>query len=144
MNKTETAGPWIAEVETTVQFYDLDPMNVVWHGNYARFLELARCTLLDRIGYNYFQMKESGYMWPVIDMRFRYIRPAVFGQRLRIRAEIVEWENRLKIEYRITDAETGNRINRATTIQIAVDIRTKEMCFVSPHILFEKLGLQPL
>ena len=38
-----------ADVTIRVQFYDLDPMQVVWHGNYARFLEQARCALLERI-----------------------------------------------------------------------------------------------
>src|SRR5580692_6916004 len=91
------AGRIFAEVETQVQFYDLDPMDVVWHGNYAKFLELARCALLDKIDYNYAQMKASGYAWPVIDMHIRYLQPATFGDRITVRAEIAEWENRLKL-----------------------------------------------
>ena len=41
-----------AEVVVKAQFYDLDPMGVVWHGHYARFMEQARCELLDKIGYH--------------------------------------------------------------------------------------------
>ena len=104
-----------AEVEVQVQFYDVDPMQVVWHGHYARFLEHARCALLGGIGYGYDEMKASGYSWPVIDLHIRYARPAVFGQRLRVRAELVEWENRMVIEYVISDAETGQRLTRAST-----------------------------
>ncbi|MCL1887217.1 MAG: acyl-CoA thioesterase [Betaproteobacteria bacterium] len=141
MSKSQKTGRWIADAEIQVQFFDLDPMEIVWHGNYARYLEIARCALLDRIDYNYAQMKASGYAWPIIDMQLRYIGPAVFGQRLRVRAEIVEWEYRLKMEYLITDAASGQRINRATTTQVAVDAVTGEMCFVSPSVLFEKLGL---
>lgn len=37
-------------VEHTVAFHELDPMNVVWHGNYVNFFELARAALLDKIG----------------------------------------------------------------------------------------------
>lgn len=125
-----------------VQFFDLDPMQIVWHGNYVKYLEVARCALLDKIGYNYEQMKDSGYMWPIIEMNLRYAGPATFGQRLLLRAEIVEWENRLRIDYLISDAESGKRLNRATTTQVAVDITSGEMCFVSPPILFEKLGVQ--
>lgn len=135
---------WFAEAEVTVQFCDLDPMNVVWHGNYANYLEYARNALLSSIDYSYEQMKESGYTWPIIDLHFRYARPAVFRQRLKILAEIVEWEYKLKIAYLITDAKTGIRLTRATTEQVAVDMQTKEMCFVSPPILFKKLGLPPL
>jgi acyl-CoA thioester hydrolase len=141
MNKAPSR--WSAEAEVQVQFFDLDPMQVVWHGHYVKYLEVARCAVLDTIDYNYVQMKDSGYAWPVIDMRLRYIDSATFGQRLKLRAEIVEWENRLKIDYLITDAASGRRLLRGSTTQVAVDMITHEMCFVSPAVLFQKLGISP-
>ncbi|NHZ42854.1 acyl-CoA thioesterase [Massilia aquatica] len=143
MRRGAPPSPWFAETEMQVQFFDLDPMQIVWHGNYVKYLEVVRCALLDKIGYNYEQMKASGFAWPVIDMNLRYIGPAVFGQRLTLRAEIVEYENRLKIDYLITDTATGKRLNRASTTQVAVDIATGDMCFMSPPVLFEKLGVTP-
>jgi acyl-CoA thioester hydrolase len=141
MNKAPSR--WFAESETQVQFFDLDPMQVVWHGHYVKYLEMIRGVLLDTIDYNYAQMKASGYLWPVIDLHLRYIAPAGFTQRLKLRAEIVEWENRLKIAYLISDAMSGRRLSRATTTQVAVQIATGEMCYVSPPVLFEKLGVAP-
>lgn len=132
---------WFAEIEMQVQFFDLDPMQIVWHGNYVKYLETVRCALLEKIGYNYPQMEQSGYVWPIIDMHLRYAGSAKFAQKLKLRAEIVEWENRLKIEYLITDAETGRRLNKASTTQVAVELATGEMCFVSPPVLLQKLGL---
>ncbi|HEY0061246.1 MAG TPA: thioesterase family protein [Telluria sp.] len=143
MRRGAPASRWFAETEIEIQFYDLDPMQIVWHGNYVKYLEVARCALLDQIAYNYNQMKDSGFAWPVIDMNLRYIGSAVFGQRIKLRAEIVEYEHRLKIDYLITDAASGKRLTRASTSQVAVDIATGEMCFVSPAILFEKLGVTP-
>ena len=140
---TKSPSRWSAEAEIRVQFFDLDPMEVVWHGHYVKYLEIARCALLDTIDYNYAQMKDSGYAWPVIDMHLRYIDSARFGQRLKLCAEIVEWENRLKIGYLVTDAIGGCRLLRASTTQVAVDMATREMCFVSPAVLFEKLGISP-
>jgi len=141
MRKKKAPSPWWAEAEVQVQFFDLDPMEIVWHGNYVKYLEVVRCALLDKIDYNYGQMRDSGFMWPIIEMNLRYAASAVFGQRLLLRAEIVEWENRLRIEYTVSDAATGKRLNRATTTQVAVDLKTGEMCFASPPILFEKLGV---
>jgi acyl-CoA thioester hydrolase len=130
-----------AEVELQVQFYDVDALQVVWHGHYAKFFEHARCALLDAIGYNYAEMRDSGFAWPVIDLHVRYAQPAVLGQRITVRAEIVEWEQRLRIEYLITDAATGTRLSKGSTTQVAVSMATGEMCFASPPILFAKLGL---
>lgn len=140
---SEISAQWSAEIELQVQFFDLDPMEIVWHGNYVRYLEVVRCVLLERIGYNYQEMKDSGYAWPIIDLQLRYGGPATFGQKLKLRASVAEWENRLKIDYLITDAASGRRLTRASTIQVAVDIATREMCFVSPPVLLQKLGVQP-
>jgi acyl-CoA thioester hydrolase len=139
----EPSSGWIAETETQVQFFDLDPMEVVWHGHYVKYLEIIRGVLLDTIDYNYAQMKASGYVWPVVDMHVRYAASATFGQRLKLRAEIVEWENRLKIGYLITDAASGRRLTRASTTQVAVEIVSGEMCFVSPPVLLERLSVAP-
>ncbi|WP_443190870.1 acyl-CoA thioesterase [Pseudomonas indica] len=126
-----------AEVEILVPFFDVDSMDVVWHGHYVKYLEVARCALLDRIGHNYVQMRDAGYAWPIIDLQLRYVRGARFGQRLSVRADLVEWENRLKINYLITDAETGERMTRGSTVQVAVEIATREMLLASPSVFVE-------
>jgi len=47
------------EVEIEVPFFDVDLMEIVWHGHYLKYFEVARCALLDKIGYNYMQMRAS-------------------------------------------------------------------------------------
>ena len=128
--------------EIKAQFYDLDPMDVVWHGNYVRFFEDARCELLNKIGYNYAEMKDSGYTWPVVDLHIRYVRPITFGQEVIIQTDLVEYEFRLKIIYTIYDKKTGERLCKEHTEQVAVDYETREMLLVSPAILLEKLGVK--
>lgn len=130
-----------AEIELTPAFHDLDPMAVVWHGHYLKYFELARCALLQKFDYDYTQMHDSGFIWPIVDLRSKYVRSVQLGQKLKVRAEIVEWENRLKIEYLIRDAASGEVLTRAHTIQVAVDLATNAMCFVSPPVLLQRLGL---
>ena len=127
------------EVEMTIPFHDVDMMEIVWHGHYVRYLEIARCELLDRIDYNYLQMRESGFAWPVIDMRLRYAAPMRFTQRILIEAKLTEWEHRLKVDYCIRDAETRQRLTRAWTVQVAVDVANQEMCLASPKLFVDKL-----
>lgn len=131
-----------AEIEIEIPFHDVDVLGVAWHGHYVKYLEIARCALLDKIDYNYPQMRDSGYAWPVIDMRIRYPQPLYFQQKVRVRAKLEEWEYRLKFSYEIRDAESGKRLTRAYTVQVALDMRSGEMQFASPPILFEKLGLE--
>jgi acyl-CoA thioester hydrolase len=136
---TKSDGALSAEVEIEVPFYDGDPMGVTWHGNYFRYFELARCALLDMIGYNYVDMEASGFAWPIVDTRVKFIRPTRFRQRLRATAVIEEFENRLKIGYTIIDIASGERVTKGYTIQVAVDKASGELCFVSPPVLLEKI-----
>ncbi|MCL2297943.1 MAG: acyl-CoA thioesterase [Proteobacteria bacterium] len=131
--------PLTARVHWTVPFHDIDPMEVCWHGHYVRYFELARTALLQRINYDYPQMRDSGYAWPVIELFIRYAQPLTYQQSLHLDARLVEWENRLKIAYEIRDAVTQKRLTRGHTVQVAVDLQTREMCFVSPDVLHEKL-----
>ena len=129
-----------ADVMIEVPFHDVDAMNVVWHGHYLKYFEIARCKLLDQFQYNYIQMRDSGYAWPVIESHVRYAHGILFQQQIRVRAILKEWENRLKIEYQIFDAETGKRPTKGYTTQVAVHIENREMCVQSPQILLERLN----
>ena len=76
--------------ELEVPFFDVDAMHIVWHGNYVKYLEVARCAFLAGIGYDYNEMARQGYGWPIVKMDFKYVRPAQFGQRIRVDMAIVE------------------------------------------------------
>jgi acyl-CoA thioester hydrolase len=125
------------DTQILVPFFDVDSMHVVWHGHYVKYLEVARCALLDHLGHNYTQMLESGYAWPVIDLQLRYVRGAVFGQTIVVRANLVEWESRLKINYLISDLASGERLTRASSVQVAVDIASREMLLASPKVFVD-------
>jgi acyl-CoA thioester hydrolase len=131
--------PWQGKVEVSIPFHDLDPLDICWHGHYVRYFELARCDLLARIGYDYPEMHASGYAWPVIELFIRYAYPLSYRQRIRVEAYLVEWENRLKIDYRIVDVNTGQRLTRGHTVQVAVDMKTRQMRMECPAVLREKL-----
>lgn len=143
MNGVNVVNPAERRVQAfiTVPFHDIDSVGIAWHGHYAKYFEVARCELLQSFNYGYDAMRESGYIWPVIDLRVRYIKPMRFNQRVAVTASLREWENRLLIDYLITDADSNERLTKGHTSQVAVDMKSGEMCFVSPPVLFERLGI---
>lgn len=136
----KTKGILTVTTEIDVQFYDVDAMRVVWHGNYVKFIEQARCQLLRTFDYDYNAMEDSGYLWPIVDMRVKYVKSAQFGDRIRVDASLVEYETRLKISYRIYNITTDEVLTKAYTVQVAVDLKKNEMQFESPAILLAKLA----
>lgn len=132
-----------AEVELTVPFFDIDMLGIAWHGHYCKYIEIARCAMLDKIDYGYMTMRETGYVWPIVDIQLRYVRPAKFDQRIKVSAELVEWEYRMKIKYLISDAESGEVLAKGHTVQAAVDSASGEMSYASPAVFLDKLGVKP-
>lgn len=129
-----------ATTELEVQFFDVDSMRVVWHGNYVKYLEVARCELLKLFDYNYLQMEASGYMWPIVDMRIKYVASAKLSEWITIEACLVEYQTRIKIDYIVRDKTTQKILTKAHTIQVAVEMSTGEMSFNTPQCLLDKLA----
>ncbi len=125
-------GLFSVSTELTVPFFDVDSMHIVWHGHYVKYLEIARCALLDRLDYGYLVMREHGHAWPVVQLAIKYVKPATFGNLIRVDAHLVEWESCLKINYNIYDTASGTRLTRASTTQVAVAIASGEMQFQTP------------
>ncbi len=128
-----------AEITLQVPFHDVDTMEIAWHGHYVKYFEIARTALLEQVGYNYPEMRDSGFAWPIIELKIRYAHPARFGQLLTVRAQFIECEMRLKIGYIITDAKTGARLTHGHTVQVAVDMASEEMLLSSPKVLTDKI-----
>lgn len=84
-------------------------------------------------------MAASGYVWPIVEARIKFVKPTTFGQRLRVKAAMTEYENRLKIKYTISDYETEECVTKAQTIQVAVDKASGEMRFCSPQVFLDKV-----
>lgn len=127
-----------ATATVQVPFHDLDPMEIVWHGNHFKYFEIGRKALLDKIGYDYPQMRESGYSWPVIECQCRFMRPIQYDMKILITARLLEISQRLKISYLIQDSSTGQRLSRGHTVQVSVNVASGQMCSC-PDILRRKV-----
>ncbi len=122
-----------------VAFYDVDSYRIAWHGSYVKYFEIARCKLLELIDFTYNDMEKSGYFFPIIDLNVKYVRPLKFGQKFTITATLIEWENRLTIQYLIEDKNTGERITKGRTSQVAIAMPDNITQFVSPSALIDKV-----
>lgn len=132
-------GAISSTIDVTVAFHDIDLLGVMWHGHYLKYLETARWALMDELDFGFAVMAASGYSWPIVEMHVKYVQSARLGQRLRVRASLVEWQNRLTVNYLITRADNNERIARARSVQVAVDARTNALQFEMPALLLERV-----
>lgn len=127
-------------LEYEIPFFDVDAYRIVWHGNYPKYLEMARCALLEEIGCPYSVMEEQGYFFPIVDIRIKYVKPLLFKQKITIESSVLEWENRLKISYVIKDSATNEIYTKAHTSQFAISMPDQITQYVSPAFLVEAMN----
>jgi acyl-CoA thioester hydrolase len=132
-------GAIAASIDVQVPFHDVDLAGVVWHGHYMKYLENARWAVMDRIGFPLDAMLTSGFLWPIVGLQVKYVRAARYGDRLRVRGSLVEWDTRLIINYLLLDAKDDTRVGRAQTVQVAVERETGTLQLVSPACLTDRV-----
>lgn len=118
--------------EYEIPFFDVDSMNIMWHGHYVKYLELARCAFLEAIGYSYDVMQDKGYAYPIVTLELKYVKPTRFRQKIRVALALVEYESCIRFDYQIYDVATGERLTKASTTQMVVDVASGETQFQTP------------
>ncbi len=124
--------PWVT-IRHDIPFHDVDMLEVVWHGHYYKYFELARTALFRKYGLDVPEIREMGYAMVVIESRCRYVKPLRYGMEIEIHARVTELEVRIEIEYLISDAQTGQKLSRGGTIQVTTNPRNGEMYFNTPE-----------
>lgn len=86
------------EISFRVRYSETDQMGVVYHGNYAQYLEMGRVEWLRSMGISYKNMEENGVMLPVISLQVKYKKPAMYDDLLTVRT-ILKKKLTVKIEF---------------------------------------------
>ena len=95
-------------VSHRVLFADTDRTGVVYHGNYFRFFELGRSTLLRDAGFPLKQVEADGYLYPIFQVGLDFFRPMDYDAPIFVHTRFRELAAvRVDFDYIITHAETG-------------------------------------
>ena len=124
---------FVTDIE--VRYSETDCMGVAYHANYFSWFDVARCRLLEEIGFPYPQIEADGYQCPVIDARISYGVPFKFGETATIYTRISQASAvRTAYSYRIfakgEDPETAKPRITGSTTHAVVSTETFKPCAV--------------
>ena len=122
-----------------IDFCDVDMTGVMWHGNYCKYYEEARCQLLEKLGFSYQEIYKRHYQIPLICLKIKHSRPCHFDQEVAITAELVKADHFLVIKYIIKDQRTGTLLSKAETKHAFYDGNKKRALINTPKFIEEKL-----
>ena len=129
-----------SEISFRVRYAETDQMGVVYHGNYAQYLEMGRVEWLRQYGVSYKSMEENGIMLPVISLQVKFIKPAIYDDLLTVRT-ILKKPPTVKIEFDFEIYnESGEILANANVILAFIDMK-KNRPVRCPEYLLEKINL---
>ncbi len=82
-----------------VRYAETDQMNVVYHGNYTQYFEVARAESIRQLGFTYKDMEAMGIMMPIVEWHAKFIRPAQYDDLLTIKTILKELPTDYRIEF---------------------------------------------
>ncbi len=126
------------EISFRIRYSETDQMGVVYHGNYAQYLELARVEWLRALGISYKSMEEGGIMLPVISLSIKYLKSALYDDLITVKVILNKKPAvRIEFDYEITN-EAGELLATANTVLVFMDMDRKRPTRC-PQILLDKL-----
>ncbi len=129
------------EVLLTVPFHDLDPMQMVWHGNYLKYFEIARSALFARAGVDLFRYsKEKKCLFPIIKTATKHVASLEYLDEFKCIATVVEAQYKIVVDFQIRLLRNNRLCAKGRTEQVAVKYPEKEILFEIPQDIREALG----
>jgi acyl-CoA thioester hydrolase len=135
------SGSRQATVRLRVPFCDVDPMQVVWHGNYFKYFDCAREALFDEAGLDLTRMyADQGLAFPVTRSQAKHVRPLRFRDEFECSARVTEVGCRIVIDFEIHLVEGGTLCTRGQTEQVAVRLPDGTLELSLPDFVTRALG----
>ncbi|WP_291960539.1 thioesterase family protein [Maribacter sp.] len=126
------------EISFRIRYSETDQMGVVYHGNYAQYLELARVEWLRSLGISYKSMEEGGIMLPVISLSIKYLKSAKYDDLVTVKVILTKKPAvRIEFDYEMTN-EAGELLATANTVLVFMDMKRNRPT-KCPQLLLDKL-----
>ncbi|GAA3588946.1 thioesterase family protein [Flavivirga amylovorans] len=125
----------IDEIQIRVRYGETDQMGVVYHGNYALYLEMGRVEWLRKLGISYKMMEESGIMLPVVSLSINYKKSASYDDVINVKTQLKKTPTvKIEFEYEITN-KAGEILTTASTILVFIDTKTNKPTKAPKYLL---------
>lgn len=132
METSSTQKPFY-EVTLKVPFYDLDPMQVVWHGNYFKYFEIARNGLFEKLNLKLFDLyQQKKYAFPIIRTSTKYIHPLKFQDEFICRATLGTVDVKIETHFDIRLVKDNTLCVKGKIEQVILKMPEMEMMLKIP------------
>ena len=128
-------------VTLKVPYYDVDLMQIVWHGHYLKYFEVARQALFKECGVDLQRyMEDTRYVFPVVRSTIKHIWPLRFDDEFICTAVVREARVRIVLDFEIKLISNDKVCAKGWSEQVAVLLPEMEMVFQIPEEIQKALS----
>lgn len=81
-----------------VKYYETDKMGITHHSNYVRWMEEARVSAMDEMGYSFKKVENLGFASPMLEYNVKIMHSSTFDDNVEVVVWISEY-NGLKMKF---------------------------------------------
>jgi len=130
----------IHQTNIKVRYGETDQMGVVYHGNYAYYLEIGRLEWLTALGISYKEMEANNVMLPVVSLTINYKKPAYYDDILTVSTTLVKLPSAsIEFDYEIRNSG-GELLTTAHTKLVFVN-KQSNFPMRCPNYILDKLQI---
>ena len=130
---------FVSTTTIRVHYALTDQMGFVYYGNYAQFYEIGRTEAIRQLGYTYKDIESMGIIMPVVDLHFKFLRPAKYDDLLTVKTTLRELPIHHKIVFHgEVFNEAGQLLNAGDVTLYFMEANGMKRCSM-PEALMDKL-----
>jgi 4-hydroxybenzoyl-CoA thioesterase len=105
-----------------IEFGNCDPARIVYYPNYVVWVDQSTHHLFEAAGVPLRDLQARlGLQIPLVDLNFKFLAPAAWGDDIEIASEIGRWGSKsFDVEHRISNAATGQPVAEARETRVCV------------------------
>lgn len=108
-----------------VRFSEVDSIEVVWHGEYVRYMEDGREAFGRQYGIGYTDIRDAGYVVPIVELDVQYKQFLKYGESAIVETRYIRTDAaKILFEYVIFRESDETVVATGSSIQVFVNKAT--------------------
>jgi acyl-CoA thioester hydrolase len=121
-----------------VRFNEADPLGIVWHGHYIRYMEDGREAFGGEHGLSYLDFYKNGYVVPVVNVQCDYKKSLRYGDSVVVETTYIPTvAAKITFQYTLYNAATGDLVAKGSSVQVFLDLKSSVLQLVAPAFFQE-------
>ncbi len=123
----------VSRTEIRIRFSEMDPVGIVWHGNYVKYFEDGREAFGREFDLNYVDFYKSDLIAPLVKMDYNFKKDLKYGEKAIVETRYCDTEAaKIQFEYKIFRHSNHELVTTGSTTQVFLNSKGQLLLAIPP------------